>query len=125
MNNDLHKNGLAERTNELDRLIKIEEKNSLPKEEEETLFHRIRNGDETAIKPFIACHDLFILRIAKQVGTIIPIEDVLEIGRTELYKLALQELNATGRERYYRFFAWCVRQRLLGEEMERQKLTKK
>jgi hypothetical protein len=119
MMKDSHKNGIAERAKELDKLIKIEEQNSLPKEKEEALFNRIRNGDETAIEPFIACHDLFILRIAKQVGTAIPIEDVLEIGRKELYKLALQELNATCRERYYRFFAWCVRQRLLGEEMER------
>ena len=121
MNKESHKNGFAEREKEIERLIKIEEQNSLPKEEEEMLFNRIRNGDETAIKPFIACHDLFILRIANQVGTTIPIEDVLEIGRKELYKLALQELNATCRERYYRFFAWCVRQRLLGEEKERKK----
>ena len=120
MNKESHKNGFAERAKEIERLIKIEEQNSLPKEEEEMLFNRIRNGDETAIKPFIACHDLFIFRIANQVGTTIPIEDVLEIGRKELYKLALQELIATSRERYYRFFAWCVRQRLLGEEMERE-----
>ena len=119
--NHSHKTGIERRVNQLDRIIKIEEANQLPKEAENELFERIRNGDETAVETFIACHDRYILKIAKQVGILIPIEDVLRIGRTKLHKLAMQELNSSSRERYYRFFAWCLRQALLrgsGDEKE-------
>ena len=85
----------------------------LTKEEQTQLLNEIQNGNRDAIIKLVDSWDGIILSIAKQLAPTMKIEEILIIGRNELFKLAEMEVNSKIDERFFKLGAWCVKQRIL------------
>ena len=102
------------------KLLSEAELKRIPPERQDKLLNEVRGGSVRAIAPLIDSCEPMIIMLAVQIqlryGTAPEILlQLLDIGRQSLTKLANQELNSTHRERFLRFGAWVVKQRMLKE----------
>lgn len=89
-------------------------KNEIPNTEEQQLHLRLREGDESVIDRLIELSEPIIISIAKQYGESgLTQKELIEAGKQALIECAKTELGNTGREKWFRFSAWYVRQGML------------
>lgn len=111
---------MTNRDKEFEKLIAIAKEKELSNEKRDQLLQEIRNGNREPITELVDSLEMMVISIAKQIPTEIPTEELIAVGKNELTKLAGQEINSEARERFFRFGAWCVRQALLKEKMNRE-----
>ena len=101
---------------EFECLIAIAKTKQLAKEEQIQLLNEIRNGTKDGIIQLVDSWDVVILSIAKQLASsTMKVEEMLTIGRKELFKLAEMEVNSEIDERFFKLGAWCVKQSIMLE----------
>lgn len=80
--------------------------------EEAALLKKIRNGDRALIDKLVDSQETVILSVIKPFlykGSS-DIEEMLETGKIAWRKLAEGEVGSAGKERFFRFGVWVVRQ---------------
>lgn len=88
---------------------------------EEKLLEAVRNGDAGSIPALVESAEPIIMLVIRQLGVSQDIQELFDEGRKALTDLAQHEINATGREKFFRFGAWHVRQAIL-KYLEQKKL---
>lgn len=102
------------------KLLSEAELKRISPESQDKLLNEVRGGSVGAIVPLIdSCESMIIMLAVQtqlQYGTAPEILlHLIDTGRQSLTKLANQELNSKHQERFFRFGAWVVRQRMLKE----------
>lgn len=99
---------------ELDRLMKDARQFELSLADEEALVFKIRNGNELAIEDLVKASSSLIYQfIGEHPSNTHSIMQQFTFVQDKLRKLALNELNSTKRESYFRFQAFHIHQALL------------
>ena len=101
-----------DRDEKLEDLMVTAKAKQLTKEEQTQLLNEIRNGNKEGIVKLVDSWDVTVLSIAKQLSPTM-IEEMLIIGRKELFKLAEMEVNSEIGERFFKLGAWCVKQAII------------
>jgi len=95
-------------------LMRIAIEDRLGLEEETDLLNAIRNGKSDLIDRLVASSEIIILKVIRQYAPESEnLHKMIEIGKTALYKLAENEINNSGRERFLRFRALYIKQAVL------------
>jgi hypothetical protein len=102
-----------DRDKEFESLIATAKTKQLTKEEQTQLLNEIRNGNKEGIIKLVDSWEIIVLSIAKWMPSTIAIEEMMIIGRKELFKLAEMEVNSEIEERFFKFGAWCVKQAIM------------
>ncbi|HEY5392285.1 MAG TPA: hypothetical protein VIJ57_09240 [Hanamia sp.] len=93
-----------------------------------SLLDEIRSGNRDAIPKLVDSWEHVIISVIeserrRQVeNKSVSIEKMFNAGRAALTKVAERELGSTGREIFFRFGAWCVRQAIIKELDQQGKL---
>lgn len=99
---------------ELEQLTSDAHRFDLSVAEEEALLIKIRNGNEIAIEDLVKASSSLIYQfIGEHPSNTHSIMQQFAFVQDKLKKLALNELNSTKRESYFRFQAFYIRQALL------------
>ncbi|HET7116708.1 MAG TPA: hypothetical protein VFI29_09465 [Hanamia sp.] len=109
----IKKEVLTERDKAFVKLIAIAKAKALSDEELKKLLDEIRSGNEEAIEKLADSYETIILKVAQQIQTEMEIDEIIELGKKSLMKLAENELGSTSRERFFRFSAWYIKQAIL------------
>lgn len=108
------------RDEEFQKLMVVAKPKKLSNEEINRLLEQIRNGNAEPIERLVDSFETMIVSIAQQIPAETPLEELIIVGKNELRKLAEQEINSKVRERFLRFGAWCVRQRMVTDNAIRK-----
>jgi phosphopantetheinyl transferase len=117
---------------ETDLMIAVYQKQADSKKIDEllqaSLLDEIRRGNRDAIPKLVDSWEHIIITVIESErrtqidNRSVSIEKMFNAGRVALTKVAEMELGSTGREIFFRFGAWCVRQAIIKELDQQGKL---
>ena len=97
-----------------EQLMQIAGDKQLSDQEELFLLNEIRNGNRELIDKLVESSEVVILEV---IGQNQPdyenLEQMIEVAKSTLRKLAENEINSSVRERFFRFRAWHIQQAVL------------
>lgn len=108
----IKKEALAERDKTFEQLLTIAKTKAFDNDSQK-LLDEIRSGNREAIEKLVNSFEIIILKVASQIETEMPVEEMIAIGKKSLMKLAEMEVGSTHRERFFRFAVWQVKQAIL------------
>jgi DNA-directed RNA polymerase specialized sigma subunit len=82
-------------------------------EEDAALLLKLQQGDESVVEKLVENCEPMIHKVAVEFANSgLSESDLYDVGRQALVRLAKSEIGNTGREHFFRFGAWCVRQEM-------------
>ncbi|MHB1178694.1 MAG: hypothetical protein ACYCZO_10230 [Daejeonella sp.] len=111
---------------EIDLLLEAAKSKIVSPDEQMTLLQGVRNGNAKLIPKLVDSCEVMILSVIRgylDEGS--SIEEMIDISREALTKIAHREMYSNRRESFFRFGTWVVRQNILNINFKRNKLYKK